>query len=284
MANRKNEELRKKRVAELKRMKLLSKAKKEIEDLEKEIEHSKKVNIKIGVIRNLKISARVLQLIYPYVITAGIVSGVFIFCGQKPFYYGDKWKTYSRVKVDFDSDGNLNKQQQYASFGDYTETKSSLSYSTGWEKISDNFYSHTIYEYSFRNKTYNEVVGLFDKDPSQIEEVLGKPDSSIKETKNNLTEEELKKDHYCEAIVYYEDKNDYIMKTETKFENGVWTALDVIITIGVGAIVFKLRYENFDYEFMYYIRIIKSENELIDIPELNRKLENRKENYKTLTR
>ena len=73
-------EKNKKRQAEKKRIeqkKMLLQMKKEIEILESEIKHSNLVNAKIGTIRNLKISARALQKIAPYALTAGIIAGGF---------------------------------------------------------------------------------------------------------------------------------------------------------------------------------------------------------------
>lgn len=284
MTNSRKEELRKKRAAEQKRMLLLSKERKEIEKLEKEIKYATLKNQSIKAIRNLKISARVLQLIYPYVLAAGGIAGAFILCGEKPFYYGDEWKTYSNVKAEFDSDGNLKKEQQYGSFGGYNETESHLSYYTGWEKISDNFYTRTTQEYTFRDKTYEKVYELFGKDETQIIEVLGKPKSSIKETRNNLTEEEINDGPYYKALVFYKDENDYKLVKETPLENVLFSALYLFATTVAVLIILKVRSECSDFDFTYSVSEIKRENPLVDILELNKKLENRKENYKTLTR
>ena len=132
--NKKN----KKRQAEKKRLeqkKLLLQMKKEMETLEWEIEHSRLVNIKVGTIRNLKISARALQLVAPYVLTAGIIAGGFTLLGNIPFYGGDEWKVYSTVMTEFDNNGNIRYEQQYDSYKSSSDNK--LYYYTKWQQNDD---------------------------------------------------------------------------------------------------------------------------------------------------
>lgn len=55
--------------------------KKDIEDLEHKIKFSQFSNLKIKTVRNLKISLRAMQLIAPYVLTAGLIAGGFKLLG-----------------------------------------------------------------------------------------------------------------------------------------------------------------------------------------------------------
>ncbi len=120
--------------------KMLLQMKKEIESLESEIKHSSFVNARIGAIRNLKISARALQKVAPYALTAGIIVGGFTLLGDIPFYPNDEWKVYSNVMTEFDNYGNIRTEQQYDSFEDENDntldsSNSMLYYYSNWEKM-----------------------------------------------------------------------------------------------------------------------------------------------------
>lgn len=273
-----------KRQAEKKRLeqkKLLIQMKQEIESLEFEIKHSSLVNAKIGAIRNLKISARALQLAAPYVLTAGIIAGGFTLLGDIPFYGGDEWKVYSNVMIEFDDAGNIRFEQQYDSF---ENSDNILYYYSKWQQGNDGFYSRTVQTYSIKKKTYEDIIELFGQENLNLGDVLGEPSSNIKETRNNLTDEELQEESFVKAVIYNKDENDYIMHKETVGENILLSVLYVLITGLCELAPLYWRSEHSDFDFADCVEEIKMKHQSLDIDTLTKKLELKKDNYNRLMR
>lgn len=285
--NKKNKkrEIEKKR---LEQRKLLIQMKKEIDTLEFDIKHSSLRNAKMGAIKNLKIYARALQLVAPYIVTAGIVAGGFAFFGDIPFYPNDEMKAYSNIMTEFDNAGNIRKEQQYASFkdeDDYTLDSDDglLYYYSKWEKMDDGLYSRVVQTYSIE-KTYEDIIKLFGKKDLNLEDILGEPDSSVTEIKNNLTEEELQEEAFIQAIVYSEDEGDYIMRKQTVEEN-LWFSLAYIVLVGIlDLIVRSVRRTYSSFDFSRCVNEIKSKYQPFDIDVAKKQLELKKDNYNRLTR
>lgn len=284
-------EKNRKRQAEKKRLdqkKMLLKMKKEIELLESEIKYSSFVNVRIGAIRNLKISARVLQKVAPYVLTAGIIAGGFTLLGDIPFYPNDEWKVYSNVMTEFDNVGNIKTEQQYDSFevngNTLDNSDSMLYYYSKWEKSDDEFYSRTVQTYSIKKKSIEDIMELFKKEDLKLEDVLGKPNSNIKETKNNLTEDEIQEKSIIKAVIYNEDKNDYIVHKETVEENICSSALYVIIAGLCEFLPSYWRRKHSNFDFADCVKEIKRKHQSLDIDTLTKKLELKKDNYNRLMR
>mgnify|MGYP001139678404 CR=1 FL=1 len=285
-------EKNRKRQAEKKRLdqkKMLLQMKKEIESLESEIKHSSFVNARIGTIRNLKISARVLQKVAPYALTAGIIAGGFTLLGDIPFYPNDEWKVYSNVMTEFDNYGNIRTEQQYDSFEDENDntldsSDSMLYYYSNWEKNDDGFYSRIVQAYSIKNKTYEDIIKFFGEENINLEDVLGEPSSNIKETRNNLTNEELQEESFVKAVIYNKDENDYIMHKETVGENILFSVLYVLITglCELAPLYWRSKHSNFD--FADCVEKIKRKHQSLDIDSLTKKLELKKDNYNRLMR
>ncbi len=284
-------EKNRKRQAEKKRLeqkKMLLQMKKEIESLEFEIKHSSFVNVRIGAIRNLKISARALQKVAPYALTAGIIAGGFTLLGDIPFYPNDEWKVYSNVMTEFDNVGNIKTEQQYDSFevNGYTldNSDSMLYYYSKWEKSDDEFYSRTVQTYSIKKKSIEDIMELFKKEDLKLEDVLGEPSSNIKETKNNLTEDEIQEESIIKAVIYNKDKNDYIVHKETAGENIGLSVLYVLIAglCELLPLYWRSNYSNFD--FADCVEEIKRKHQSLDIDTLTKKLELKKDNYNRLMR
>lgn len=272
----------------LEQTKLLIQMKKEIDLLESEIKHSSLVNAKIKAIRNLKITARALQLVAPYALTAGIVAGGFTLLGDIPFYPDDEWKVYSKVMTEFDNVGNIRTEQQYDNFkaNDNTldNSDSMLYYYSEWKKSDNGFYSRTVQTYSIKKKSFEDIMELFKKEDLKLEDVLGEPSSNIKETKNNLTENEIQEESIIKAVMYNEDKNDYIIHKETVGENIVLSILYLLVTILVELVPLFYRSEHSSFDFSDCVDKIKRKYQLLDIDTLTKKLELKRDNYNRLMR
>lgn len=276
MNNNKIENERKK----LEKQRFLLQMEKEIESLEKEIKQQKFKNLKINSIKNLKITARVLQLIAPYVVTASIFTWFFFSNGIIPFHR-DKREIYSRVMTEFDNLGNIRYEQQYA---DFVDQNNIFKFYSQWQLQEDGFYTRTIKTYNIEEKTYEELIELFNKENVILEDFLGKPISTIKETKNNLTDDELNKEAFMQAIIYNEDENDFIIQEESFDENKYSTIgyFFLLAMLEFASGLFRNGFSSFN--FRKCVERIKDNYQLADIQELTRKLEIRRDNYNRLMR
>lgn len=274
----KNQTLNKKQQAEKKKM--LIQLKKEIENLEHYIEYSNITNFKIKTIKNLKITARALQLVSPYILTAGIVAGGFVRLGTTPFYSGDEWKRYANIMIETDSNGNIRTEKKYGIFDTY---KNKISIYSKWNKNKDT-YTRTITTYYIQNKTQTEINELLNNKNIKIENILGNPYEIIEESKTNLTKEELETKSYIKVVTYKTDRTDYIMVKESKEANISSTILYILVVLAVEIIPLKFRSEISKFDFSKSINEINKKHPLVDKKELSKKLELKRNNYNRLTR
>lgn len=251
--------------------KQLIQMKKEIESLKSEI-YSSLTNTKIKTIRNLKVTARALQLVAPYVITAGVVTGYYTLIGEIPFYPDDK-KSYSNVMTEFDSTGNIRYEQQY---GDFENSDNKLYYYSKWEKNDEGLYSRMVQSYSINEKTYKTIVEAFTREDLKLEDVLGKPDSKMKETKNNVTEEELKEKPFIKVAIYNKDENDYIIVKENFEEDAMYSNLYVLTMVAAEVIPYVYRKKYSRFNFSDCINKIKREYRSSDIDNMIKKIRTKK--------
>lgn len=285
MSNKNNNSAKQKRLAEKQRLekkKMLLQMKKELETLENELKYSKLVNLKISTVKNLKISLRFMQRIAPYVLTAGIMAGgCKLIGGGIPFYSGDTFKINSNTMKEFDSLGNIRYEQQY---DDYENSSNILYYYSQWKQGNDGFYSRNVESYKLDELTEEEILKLFAKEDLNLSDVFGEPTSKKKETKNNVTEEELQQKDYLQAIIYNEDENDYVIHKETMGENIAVTVIYLLLTALVELIPLFIRSEISSFDFDDCVREIKRKHPSVDTEELEKKLEIKRSNYDRLTR
>ena len=266
----------------LKKKKMLLQMKKEIETLENELKYSKLVNLKISTVKNLKISLRFMQRITPYVLSAGIIaSGCKLIGFRLPFYSGDTLKINSNTMKEFDSLGNVRYEQQY---DDYANSSNILYYYSQWQPDINGLYTRNVETYKLDELTEEEILKLFNKEDLKLSDIFGKPISKKRETKNNVTEEELQQNDCLKAIIYSEDKNNYILYKETKEENNVITAAYLALTAVVELIPFFIRRNISTFDFDDCVSEIKRKYPAVDTDELIKKLEIRRSNYNRLMR
>ena len=283
MSNNKNNSAKQKRLTEkqcLEKKKMLLEMQKEINRLENEIKHSKIGNAKVYALRGFKIVLRTIQLIAPYVVTSGIITGGFSLIGGTPFYR-DEHKQKLEMMKEIDSLGNIRCEQQYE---EYENSESVISYYSKWNFVEDNLYSRDIETYTIGDITDEQILKLINDDVESLCEILGEPISKKKETKNNLSEEELQCDSFLQAIIYSEFDDDFIMVKESSSDNVGITFLWFIVTILAELFPVMWRAENSDFDYDHCIRRIKEKHPIINVKDLTKKLEIKRSNYDRLTR
>lgn len=266
---------------ELEKQNFLLQMKEEIDSLEKQLKYFKLINLKMDLIKNAKITARVCQRVAPYVVSAGIVAGAFKLFGIGMPFYPNNEKCYSNKMMEYDDLGNIRYEQQYDEFShDYN----SLSIYSNWQKHEDGWYKRTVTTYKIKVKTYEEVMNLINQDEVELENVLGECLSTICETKNNLTEEELNEEPHIKVIMYDKDKNDYIIRKQPIIENVMITIFYVLFTMGVELIPWNYRKKVSSFNYNECVQRIKTKYQHADFEKLKLKLEIRKNNYKRMMR
>lgn len=283
MSNKKNNINKQKRLAEnqrLQKKKMLLEMKKEINELENEMRHSKINNAKIYALRGLKIVLRTGQLIAPFAVTAGIAVGGFAAFGETPFYR-DEHKQKLEMMKELDSLGNVRYEQQYE---EYKNSKSVIYYYSKWNFVGDNLYSRDIETYAIGDITEEKIIKLINEDVVTLREFLGEPISKKKETKNNLSEEELQSAPFLQAMIYSNFDDDFIAVKESLIDDVGDTLIWAVLTFLIEVVVAICRYELTSFDYIRCIRKIKEKHPTIDIEELTKKLEIKRSNYDRLTR
>lgn len=264
----------------LKKKSLLYQMQEEIKELEIEIKSSRYTNMKVLSLRFLKVILRTVQLFIPYVLTTSLTFGACSFFGITPFYR-DELNQKLATKKELDNRGNIRYEEQYEAF---QNSENIISYYGKWSSSGDGFYSRDVEVYSIGEFTEEYILDLIEKDITSIEEVLGSPISKKIERKNNVTEEELREDAFIQAIIFTESDTDFIVVKESVHDNNVLTILWVIVNILVDFLVFGIRAEVTGFDYVYCLKKIKEKHPLVDIGNLKKKLEIKRNNYDRLTR
>ena len=265
----------------LQQERLMKKLEKEIKEIEKEINNVKLTNFKIKTVRNLKIGLRAIQLLAPYVVTACIVFDIFSLMGTTPFIR-DNEKQKLKVKKEFDSFGNIRYEQQYEPFDN---SLNKVYYIGKWNKKEDGFYFREIKTYEIDDKIKDMVTKIVnDCNITSLEDVLGKPKYTKTQIQNNLTDEEISKEAYLEAVIYSSSSDDFIIVKESIANNLYITIIWFIVTILAELIPLNIgsKCSSFSFEDYYYSLVAKYQPQ--DAQSLIKKLEIKKDNYNRLMR
>ena len=263
-----------------KKNKLVKDLETEIRNLEFEVNHTKLANFKNASIRNIKIGGAFFRATLPYTLSSAIITGAFAIVGNMPFRRDDT-KAPAFYMHSIDSNGVTINEKQYTSFED---THSLLYYATAWQLNEDGSFSRNVKVYRIRAKEFNTAVEYLDVDGVTIDQVLGEPIRNYVETRSDLSKEEITEKNYVKVMYYDKDKNDMIIRKETDVENFAVTLVYIMLNI-LGFVIAaglkdKLSYYNYDEA----VKKIKEKYKDINIENIEKKLEIRRENYERLTR
>lgn len=251
----------------------------EIKKLEFKIKYSKLENIKISSLKSLLTTLRIIQLLFPYLLTAGITYGVFALLVDVPFVRTME-ERYLYTHEERDSLGNIKIEEQYESF----DSSNNLRQYSKWTK-KDDMFLRTINTFDINKVSIDTINMIIDKDfnVSSIEELFGKPINTKIEKVNKLTEEELLKPSFIEASIYDVDKNTYqtfLQDSSTNLELGfIW----LIITLFLELAPAYYR-EVSSFNLYQCISDINEKYTKEDIDELKQKLKIKMDNINRLKR
>lgn len=225
----------------------LQKLKEQAELLEKRIHEQKKENFKQLNIRNLKIFGNTCNFIAPFVISTGITVGVFrLFGGGLPFH-SDEVIKYKEYDLDFQTSGYVTMDESYRTnrwFDDSLPSNELIIY-TPWE-LQDGQYVRFKREYDIEKlSTLDLYDAVLDENYEYIKENL----KEYKEERQvvNSIEETEGTDYFFQASLHTLDKDDVLKYNETDLKNTVITVVELILGLGVGAVIAHLR----DFEYLW---------------------------------
>ena len=256
----------------------------QIDDINHQIKKYNNTNrIKKLLLKKYKLNLSLIKTI-PYVITTGLIAGTFSLIGYTPFLV-DRKKEYLNTKKMIDSEGNIRIEEFYDSKND--NLFNTIAYVSSWTKKGDVYERHiTTYDAHVYNE--EELIRFIneEEDNISINKLFKKVISKTKEQANELSDEELNKEGYLLAILYDEDYGEFRYIRETSTTNFVSSATIIAIIIAANFVVYNVFSGNDMGERYYQNRLEKLEDKYpnIDIDELKRKLEIRKENYRRLNR
>ncbi len=281
MSNKNNLQKIKAEKERLKKKKILLQMQKEVIDLEHQIKYAKLTNFKNGTIKNLRISARFGQRIAPYVLVAGIMAGGCKLIGAGLPFIPDELHIISHIMNEFDNQGNIRYEQQYESFGDEDNT---LSFYSKWILQEDGFYMRNIKTFDVEKMKKDDILKLFNnpEEIKSLEEVLGKPVDEKKEYKNKLDIPEEENIDFLQAITYDVDKEDYIIVKESMGDNIGITIIYLLLTALAESIPLFIRSEVSSFDFGDCVYDIKRRYKKVDVENLTKKLEIKRDNYNRL--
>ncbi len=213
----------------LEQKQMLIEMQKEIQQLELEIKHLKTENFKMNLLKRLNISICTARLIAPYLLIAEIMALLFSSVGGGHPFIRDNMKQRLSQRKEIDSFGNISYEEQYQEFGN---TQGTISYFGNWIPKDDGFFSREVKTYKI-TEISEDIVEIIvnNTDAISLEKVFGEPISSSIQTKNNLTEDELEKPEFLQAVIYSQiDDNFIVVKEPIEFNSAV-TALYILTTL-----------------------------------------------------
>lgn len=256
---------------------IYKKLNKDIKELEEELKDAKSKKIKVKTTRNLKITARLIQLLAPYVTTSLVLAGGFKYANNTPIVK-DNERLYLTAYEEVDSDMNFDLDTKYEKS---KEQSDKLVIITKWHKEKD-CYERKISVYDLNNISHDIIFDNIENSPEEILNHLKEPITSKIEITKKLTSSQLKEKDYYKAMIRYEFKDEFMIVEENDIQNLLSTIAYLLATTLVCEGVYYARKSLTKYSFTKEMEKIKSEYRSDDIDRKIKRLEIKKDTYKRL--
>lgn len=241
---------------------LINNMKQEIKTMEFKINH-------YSTVKKLKIFKGITKIATPYILTAGIVFGVFSLFDSGYI----KQKKNLNIKTIRDSNGNVRTEEKYA---DFDKNDNILIYYTKWQKDNDSYYRR-VDTYVLGDIKEESIEKMLDGNITNINEVLGNPFNSVIE-RQNKDDIDINEKNYIEIISYDKDENNFIYVKEDAEDNFFKTFYFCFITLIISGSIFVCT-ENLREKILKEMR----ESDFV-LDEEKKKLKIKKANYDRLMR
>lgn len=212
---------------------------------EKAIEGDKEIAIEFMGAKNKHRKGKALyhaRAMYPLFLS------IVLSCGLGTIYTRTVSKRNLSTVEKTDTLGNNTSISRYTS--EYDNSANKLSHFLKWELNENNEYVRTVETYNTNNYNSEVIKNILANADAMysLEDMFGKPIYTYNETAKTLSEEELNKPEYIEAVTYTKDKDDYII---TKMDTSDAVPLGIlfaVITVGVTTVYNLVRSDYWDYE------------------------------------
>ncbi|MBQ6494635.1 MAG: hypothetical protein IJI49_01385 [Bacilli bacterium] len=255
--------------------------KKEINKLQDEINIINKINNQTKIKRNTIKGLYTLRHILPFILTTGLTFGAFSAFEGTPFKK-DSYIATLEVKKNIDSKGVTKIEQKYKRNHNF---EGSLSYIGEWTKQDNGTYTRKIKKYLTNDIEENIIENIVNNvDFNSLDDILGTPIIDKTETRNDLTINQINAKPYMQAIIYREDKNNYITITESNKSNIITATIWIIVNLYTNALVYdaimKETKGKYKKNFEKRLEKINENYPNTNSSEIVKKLELKKEQYK----
>ena len=147
--------------------------------------------------------SKTIKSIYPYVVIAALASLYTVFGIKKGS------KNYLVTRETIDSNGNDKIYNEYDS--SYALDSGKITHISRWNLNENNEYERITKIYDINNLSPDVAKNIVENDKTvySLDEMFGEAISAEKEIGKNLTEEELNKPDFLEAVIYSKDYDKY---------------------------------------------------------------------------
>lgn len=186
--------------------------------------------------------SKTIKSIYPYVVIAALASLYTVFRIKKGS------KNYLVTRETIDSNGNDKIYNEYDS--SYALDSGKITHISRWNLNENNEYERITKIYDINNLSPDVAKNIVENDKTvySLDEMFGEAILTEKEIGKNLTEEELNKPDFLEAVTYSKDKDDYIITKMDASDKILYAIMFFVIAAGMTSIYNLARFDTWNYE------------------------------------
>ena len=183
-----------------------------------------------------------LRAIYPLFLSIALASGLVTLFTRTVL----KRNLSTVEKVD--TLGNSTSYSKYTN--EYDNSANKLLNFSKWKLNENNEYVRTVKSYNINNYNSEVIKNILANEDTiyTLEDMFGKPTSTYEEVADSLSEEELNKPEYIEAVTYSKDKDDYIITKMDASDKILYAIMFSVIAAGLTSIYNLSRFDIWNYE------------------------------------
>lgn len=227
---------------------------KNIDDLEQSLKEESAKQKNKERIKNIRLFANLIRFIAPYLLTASLVfGGFYLLFGDIPFIQQLE-RRYNKYEISIDNNGNMLSDSFYERL--YALSEDYLYVHTPWTKGEDGKYYRESKKFKIEqtdeaHKSFEHFKSLIMDPNIDLEGTFGKPEYTNIESKENVSEEELKRGEYRSCSYHYLDKEDYVLGRQKMGDNLLTGFLEVMTFLfaGIGTAYIQMELFNYDYDY-----------------------------------
>lgn len=223
----------------------IRKTKQKINEYEITMKNDNQYNKKVSKLRRKKCLIKLLQYFKAIAPYAGL-SLFTILITINDIRNGTRKNLVTRETID--SNGNDKIYNEYDS--SYALDSGKITHISRWNLNENNEYERITKIYDINNLSPDVAKNIVENDKTvySLDEMFGEAILTEKEIGKNLTEEELNKPDFLEAVTYSKDKDDYIITKMDASDKILYAIMFFVIAAGMTSIYNLARFDIWNYE------------------------------------